>query len=529
MPNNSDNKNKAQSTKSSKNLTSKSKSSKNKNQTKTTKSNIKKSSTKNKSNLKSKSKDKTTIVVGATSLITLVLVMIICGEVFLMEKSNGAVITRNTTINGINVGGMELKDANQKLVTAFNKKAEEFELNLNYDGKTWSLNNKDFEINSDIHTILDEAYMRGTNSNYDVQKQTYSNVIKEGNAIKVAFNYVFLGLDEKIEDILRGIETEPQDSEILFNSRAKNKFTITDSKAGLKVDREKLYNEINRQFLKSNVINIDLKLEPTMALINREDNEKITYLRSSFSTNVSDSTGARKSNVKVALSKIDGLRVEPGETVSFNYLTGPHTIDNGYKVATIIYKGRFTDGVGGGICQASTTLYNALIRAGIQIDEVNKHTLPVKYVPLALDAMVAEYISDLKFTNNLDHAIFIGAYCDSEKAYVDIYGEKVEEGIEIRPRSETIRTIKPGKDNIIVDTNKEYTDKVLFKGEYYRLTYPTDGYEVMAYLDYYKNGEKIKEELIRHEIYQPQNGIIIEGASPVPEGFTPIETNVKIN
>lgn len=475
-----------------------------------------------------KSKDKAGIVIGATSIISLLLIMVVFGELYLMDSSNSNVLSYNANVNGINVGGMELTKANEKLVSAFNEKAENFELNLSYKDKNWKLTNKDFEINSNIYSILEEAYLRGTNSSYEIQKNTTNQIIKNGGNVTVAFNYVFLGLDEKIDEILNEIEIAPTNSEVIFNSRSKAKFYITEEKNGYTVNKEKLYEEINRQFLIGNKININLELEETRPEITKEDNEKITYLRSSFSTNVADSTGARKTNVKVALSKIDGLKINPGESVSFNYLTGPHTLDNGYKVATIIYNGRFTDGVGGGICQASTTLYNALIRADIQIDEVNKHTLPVKYVPLALDAMVAEYISDLRFTNNLDCPIFISAYTDSEKAYVDIYGEKMEDGLEIKTRSETIRTIKHGGDNVIVDTNKEYTDKVLFKGEYYRLTYPKDGYEVKAYLDYYKNGELIEEKLIRHETYQPQNGIVIEGSAEPIENMNPIESGVII-
>ncbi len=479
-------------------------------------------------NNKIKKKDKTGILIGATSIISLLLIMVVVGELYLMDSSNSNMLSYNANVNGINVGGMELSKANEKLVSAFNEKAENFELNLNYKDKRWTLTNSDFEINSNIHTILEEAYLHGTNSSYEIQKENTNKIIKNGGTVNVAFNYVFLGLDEKIDEILSEIELEPVNSEVVFNSRSKAKFYITDEKNGYKVNKEKLYDEINRQFLISNKINIDLELEETEPEITKEYNESITNLRSSFSTSVSDSTGARKSNVRVALAKIDGLKINPGESISFNYLTGPHTLENGYKVATIIYNGRFTDGIGGGICQASTTLYNALIRADIQIDEVNKHTLPVKYVPLALDAMVAEYISDLRFTNNLDTPIFISAYCDSEKAYVDIYGEKMEEGLEIKTRSETVRTIKHGGDNIIVDTNKEYTDKVLFKGEYYRLTYPKDGYEVKAYLDYYVNGELKEEKLIRHETYQPQNGIVIEGGAEPVAGMTPIESNVVI-
>ena len=493
-------------------------------------SNKKRSSNKRKKNNSTlKSKEKANLVIGITSIVSLMLIMVVVGELFLLNDSNVNVIGNNTNVNGINIGGMEFGDANEKITTAFSKKAEDFELTLNYEGKEWKFSKEDFVVNSNIHTILEEAYLRGTNGEYNTQKWTTNKIIKEGNSIKVAFNYVFLGLDEKIENVLSQIETKPIDSEVLFNSRSKNKFYITDEKVGYMVNREGLYEEINRQFLKGNKINIDLSLEEVAPKITKHQNEQITNLRSSFSTNVSDSTGNRKSNVRMALSKLDGLKIEPGETVSFNYLTGPHNLENGYKVATIIYNGKYVDGVGGGVCQASSTLYNALLKANIKIEEVNKHTLPVKYVPMALDAMVSEYSSDLKFTNTLSSPIFISAYCDEDKAYVDIYGEKLEDGLEIKLRSETVKTIKHGGDIIMVDKNKEYTDKVLFKGEYFRLTYPKDGYEVKAYVDYYINGELIDEVLIRHETYSPQNGIVIEGCERPIDGMNIIEGGVVIN
>lgn len=477
---------------------------------------------------KYKKTDKIALTIGATSVASILLLMVIFGEIYLIDNSNTGELMRNTTINGVDVGGLDISRASEKLITAFSNKAENFSLVLNYQDKKWVLTAEDFEVNTNIHTILEEAYLRGTNSTNDIKRSNINKIIKDGNNASVAFNYVFLGLDQKIEDVLSAIEVEPINSEVLFNSRSGNKFTITDGKTGLKVDRVKLYEEINNQFKTNNIINVDLNLVEVEPEITKEYNKSITNLRSAFSTAVHDNTGGRKSNVKMALSKLDGLKVNPGESVSFNYITGPHTAENGYKIAKIIYNGKFTDGVGGGVCQASTTLYNALLKAGIQIDEVNKHTLPVMYVPLALDAMVSEYISDLRFTNNLNEPIFISAYCDVERAYVDIYGENMEEGVEYKTRSETIKTIPHGADNIMVDTNKEYTDKVLFKGEYYRLTSGKDGCEVKAYLQKYKNGNLIEEKEIRHEIYQPQNGLVVEGAITPPENLTPIKSDVKI-
>ena len=217
----------------------------------TTKNNVKRKKSKTakrkKKNVSSlKSKEKTNLVIGVTSLISLVLVMVVVGELFLLESSNANVIGNNTNVNGINVGGMDFGDATEKIATAFSKKAEDFELTLNYKEDSWTFSKEDFVINSNIHTILEEAYLRGTNGDYDSQKWTTNKILREGNSIKVAFNYVFLGLDEKIEDVLSKVEIKPVNSEVLFNSRSKSKFYITEEKVGYTVNREKLYEEIKQ-------------------------------------------------------------------------------------------------------------------------------------------------------------------------------------------------------------------------------------------------------------------------------------------
>ena len=207
--------------------------------------------------------------------------------------------------------------------------------------------------------------------------------------------------------------------------------------------------------------------------------------------------------------------VQPKESISFNEITSPHTLDNGYQIATIISEGKFVDGVGGGVCQASTTLYNALILAGMQIDEVHKHTLPVRYVPLALDAMVSGN-SDMRFTNNTDYPIFIKTSSTSEDVTVSIFSKKTD--VTYKTRSETLKEIPALPDKIVPDTKQEYVDKVLFKGETYRLTWGRGGYDTKSYLQTWQDGKMINEKLLRHEIYQPQPGIIIEGiAEPIEE------------
>ena len=471
-------------------------------------------------------KDNTGKLLVGLSAISLVLIMVVMGQFFILESSDPSnTLYKGTTINGVNVGGLEYSQAEQLLAETFKEKSESFKLNLNYQDKNWSFDKNDFTVNSEIHTIIEEAQKRDQiNSSYQNQTAKLEELKKQGVSINVAFNYIFVGLDDKIDKIISKIEVEPINSELKFDNKT-NKFVATEHKNGLRVNKEQLYFDINEQFNLTNNVNVEIKTVEEVPAVTKEQNDVLNTQVATFTTYVSDSTGGRKNNVKLALEKFNGMIIEPGEEVSFNKITGPHTLENGYKIATIIYKGQFVDGVGGGVCQASTTLYNALLLANVEILEVHKHTLPVKYVPLATDAMVSEHLADLKFKNNSEYPLLIATSTNSESVSVKIYSHPLD--VQIKTRAEVIKTLNHSGDVIKPDTNKEYTSKVLFKGEQYRLTYPRSGYEAVAYLEYYKDGVKIDEKEIRHEIYAPQNGIVIEGIEDVPNGMTIIDGKVE--
>ena len=204
--------------------------------------------------------------------------------------------------------------------------------------------------------------------------------------------------------------------------------------------------------------------------------------------------------------------------MSFNSVTSPHNSSGGYQDAIIIKNGKFVNGMGGGICQASTTVYNACLLASLEIEEVHKHSLPVHYVEPALDAMVSGY-ADLVVKNTSENPVYIKGYVNGDDAVVEIYGKSLPDGMTIKRTSEITKKLLHKGDKVVVDEKGEYSDKVLYKGEYYRLKYPKDGYEATAFVEYYKNGELIKKEQVRTERYDAEQGILIEGALPLPEGF----------
>ena len=473
------------------------------------------------------SKQKTNKILAILTLISIAITIMIIGQFLILDHNTNGILPDGTIINGYNLSGMSKTEASAVLSKKFNEKADDFHLTINHKDKSWDFKKSDFVVNTDIHTILEASELK---DNYFTDSYSRTTLIsqfeKAGGSINVAFNYMFIGLDEKIEEIINEVEVPPINSTIVFNPDNKKLFDISDSVNGLRVDRTALYQDINNQFLASNNVSVELKFIEEIPTITKEYNEQLTQKVASFSTNVADSTGGRKHNVRKALESFNGFVIEPNKQVSFNEITGPHTIDNGYKTATIIYNGEFTDGVGGGICQASTTLYNALLLSGVQIDEVHKHTLPVYYVPLALDAMVSEYTADLKFTNTTEYPMYIHTYSSPNDVTVDIYSCPGE--YNYSTRSETIDTIKAGGDKITKDTEGKYSSKVVFEGEYFRLSYPKDGYEAKSYLQKYLNEKLISEEEIRHEIYQPQRGVVVEGSSPPPDGIKPIDTGVKI-
>lgn len=423
----------------------------------------------------------------------------------------------NVYINGESVRGYSLDKASNKITNKIKQQLKDGSIDFYYLDKSWHFDEENEQVENAVSQVVNKAY----------NSQTYKTNIDNYNVYKVSFTDVFPNLDNKISEMIKEVEEEPVNSEVTFNPDANPMFEVSASKKGKKVNREKLYEQIENAFLTEKSIKIQLPVEE----VNPEKDEdyykdKLGQM-SIFSTDLKNSQSGRRHNVEFALKKFNGKVVKAGETVSFNQVTSPQTLEGGYQKATVILNGVFTEGVGGGICQASTTMYNACVLANMQIEEVHKHTLPVGYVELSLDAMVSDGYADFVFTNTSENDIYIKTYLKDDRAYVEIYGKSIEDGVTITREAEFVGNIPHRGDKIVPDTEKQYTNKVIYKGEYYRLKYPREGYEAKAYKCYYKDGQLIKKEEIRHEKYQPIDGIIIEGVEDLPEGFTLPESDVE--
>ena len=372
-----------------------------------------------------------------------------------------------------------------------------------------------FEVENSTGEIVSEIIL-----DEDLDK----NVQLIYNDVVYSFNGNF---GENIQRISSDLYLPAQNAEVIFNPNDEEVFVFKDESYGREVDIKTLIENIQYNLsenISAPIIIPTLEIQPE---ISATDLEGVIELRSQFSTSIATSTENRKHNVKYALSAFNGLVVNPDEIVSFNDITGKRTSANNYKDANIIVGGEYVLGAGGGVCQASTTIYNALIRADLNILEVHNHSLPVSYVPRAFDAMVSDGGFDLIFQNNTPHPLYFLTFADNENVGVKIFGAPLEDNLEIKTRTQQVKVLPHKGDKIVPDTDHKYQDKIMFKGEYLRLRYPKQGSENIGFLQYYKNGELVEEKQVRHVFYPPQQGVIVEGTEDVFEGITLPENNVK--
>lgn len=237
-------------------------------------------------------------------------------------------------------------------------------------------------------------------------------------------------------------------------------------------------------------------------------------VRSSFYTTYSDSSEERKHNIALAVSSLNNTFIDVGSEFSFNRVVGARTESRGYKISKIIKDGQFTDGVGGGVCQVSTTLYNAVLLAGLKITEYHPHSLPVSYIAPSFDAMVNSGSADLRFVNNTFNPIIICAFADGDTVRVKVYGEKNKYKI---TRESVIKEIIPApKEQVVYDDKKEYTD--LYYGEQRFLSYSKQGLKSEGYLIKELNGKTLERKKIRSDTYFARRGIVVIGRTERVEG-----------
>lgn len=377
---------------------------------------------------------------------------------------NDDVMCQGITIDGIDIGGMTKEEAEKAVDEHINKLGERIVVvNINNDTVETTFNELGFYCTSSGY--IDEAYNIGKTGNF-FERLFQLETISDEDLI---FNLEYTVDNDAIRDFVSEKCT-------IFDVRARNsklrfkngKFSATKDRQGLKlsVDEtadkiiEGINNSINAYTLETQESETQV-LEPLTieAVVNvkeprytREMVSKCKDLIGSYSTSFATSTAARASNVQTAAKYINGTILYPNKTFSTIKVIKDRTEANGYKSAAEYSSGKVVDGIGGGVCQVSTTLYNAVLNAELEVVERSPHSMVVGYVEVSRDAAIAGDYKDFKFKNNTDAPVYIAASAEGGVLSFKIYGAETRDKnrtIEFEP--EILETIQPGADVITED------------------------------------------------------------------------------
>lgn len=375
-----------------------------------------------------------------------------------------------------------------------------------------------FKYNSDIKLTLqaDQSIVYDKIISEDLSHRNFFEKIFNIKRSKIALKYKEKNIsdDEIIKlffpDLVKEIESlaiktyiPPTEAEVKFLPNDKNMFKFVDEKTGKRLNTQLIYNELLNQIDNKNINIVDV-FETIYPNITKDELQINTVLRGTFKTYYGSSSISRKNNINRAVSLINGRTVLPNEEFSFNDIVGPRTVVRGFKEAPIISNGKFVKGVGGGVCQVSTTLYNSVLYADLQVLSVSRHTLPVSYVPASFDAMVSS-ATDFKFKNSTSNNIYIKAMADNQYLSISIYGEPMEYKIQLI--SDKICVI-PFEVEYLNDKNTEKgVEEVISSGK--------NGLESKGYIRYIKDDKIISQKLIRHDKYASQKRVIMRGTKEI--------------
>lgn len=507
-----------------------------------------------------------------------IVLIIFISIIFALMNINNSNIISGISIEGIDVSGLSKEEAKGKLETIYNEKMQKNIL-VKYQDYESEINPTTIETNYKIDDAVEKAFLVGRSDNIlinnynilftligkkninvnieineEITKKSIDDIGSKLPGAIVESSYYKEGEDTLI--ITKGKEGIKIDTDQLLNKIKSVLSNIEDisnyieipviNKIPDAIDIDKIHQEIYKEAkdayytkdpftIYPEVYGVDFNVEEAKELL-KEDKEEYTIKLvitkpsvtveqfgseafpdrlSIFTTRYDASNVDRTTNLRIACQKINSKVILPGETFSYNATLGERTIANGYKEAKIYFNGEVVDGLGGGICQISSTLYNAAVMSNLEIVERRNHQFVTSYLPAGRDATVVYGLTDFKFKNTRKYPIKINASVQNGIATVSIYGIKQDQEYTISFETRTITTI-PFTVKYVEDSSiAEGTEKIKQKGAN---GLQTETYKIMSL-----NGSVVSKTLLSKDTYTPMQKIIIKGTKNTSE------TNATIN
>ena len=386
-----------------------------------------------------------------------------------VEQAQSFTYPEGTVVSGISLAGKTYEESLKLL----NSKKEYFidpvTINVTANGNKYTLTQDNFEYDLNTEEILNELKKREENSVIVDSTVSYEVVAtcKKESIIK------------QVEEIKNKADKKPVNARVSeFKPYGGNdRFKYEEAKSGSEVDSSDLETQIATAVVGTvPTVDITAKVKETKAAITMDMVKKNIVSLATYET-IPMSTASAIDNMKTALDACSGSVIEPGATWSFSKSAGDTNLEsNGYKPAGVIVNGEMTQGIGGGVCQASSTLYNAGIRANMEIVERHCHTFASDYVPTGLDSTIAYPVLDLKMKNTTDYQMFLECKMVDGKLTVTFWGYKDPSYDEIKVANE-ISDIEDGE------------------------------FSARAWRVYYKGGKEIKREELGSSQYEASGGL----------------------
>ncbi|MBR3928002.1 MAG: VanW family protein [Clostridia bacterium] len=428
-------------------------------------------------------------------------------------------IDNNYYLEGVYINSVDMSAyTREQGESMLNKWAEGIlnaEYRLTYGDKAWTFTPRDFNASINTEEVLEKAWFFGHTGSTADRENMMMSLRYSPQELWTKFTYDESALQNYTARIAQEVYVAPQDADILLDTD--KPIILSQSKDGLALDARALFETLDQAMKDGVSKEIPLPVEVKPAAISSGDAEEGLQLIVSYQTSLEGSSSARRSNIRTALSNFNAFEVKVGETVSFNEVVGARTALRGYKEATVYYGATITEGLGGGICQASSTLYAALLQAGMDVIERHNHSMVVAYCKASMDAAVSEDAQDdFVFVNNTDYNIYIYTDVTREYALVNIYGRRPEYRIELY--------------STILQNNIKNTSIVTVPDETGVYAYYVDDYTLkkegklgrrsMLERIYYDwdTGLEVKREEVSVDYYEGERDIYWVGVHPIGNG-----------
>lgn len=420
------------------------------------------------------------------------------GAAYLNNQLKPDRILPGVRVLGVGVGGKTVAGATEAVKPVVDHLLYEPIL-LAQGERKWRFLPEDAGIRYDLPRMIEEAYAAGRLGSLWHRLREHLSVIGSGYDVPVRLSVGRDKIDSLIQALSQEINQPAQDA--AFEILPDETVLVRPSRAGIALDTRKLAADFQKVMGRSGQREVHLSVREIPPKVSTADLEKMEIREkiASYRTKFDPDSLNRAQNIKLSAVAVGQKLLAPDEIFSFNRQVGPRLPESGYQEAPVVVNGKLVPGVGGGVCQVSSTLYNAVLLADLEIITRNRHSLPSAYVAVGRDATVAYDYLDFRFRNNSGRYILVDVHADHRWVETRVFGMRTP-GKTVAISVETLETIPPGK--------REEEDPALPPGASQVAKRGVPGYRVKVWREVAENGAIIRRELVSQDRYAPIDEIV---------------------